>query len=90
MYAHRVLEFARLRPVRSERGARPVPRQSTRVMFFAVEIVCLEDGALEGAGGDILCRWRGRYGDRTEGRMYGRVDGDCYRSVGEWEEKEDG
>lgn len=50
MYAHRVLEFARLSPVRSERGARPVPCQSTRIMFFAVEIVCLEDGTLEGAG----------------------------------------
>jgi hypothetical protein len=84
-----MLEFARLRPVRGIRGARPVPRQGTRVVFFPVEIMCFEDGALEGAERGILCRWRGRCGRCAEGRMDGRVDSDRYRGVGGWEEEDE-
>ena len=84
-----MLEFACVRPVRGIRGARHVPRQGTRIVIFAVEIMCLEDGALEGAGRDVFCRWRGRRGGCAEGRMDGRVDSDRYRGVGGLEEKED-
>lgn len=81
-----MLKFARPRPVRSIRCARPVPRQGARIVLFAVEVVCVEDGALERAGRGVLCRWWGRRGGCADGRMDGRVDGDCNRICG-WEEK---
>lgn len=85
-----MLKLARLRPVRGIRCARVVPRQGACIVFSAVEIVRLEDGALEGAGRGVLCRWRGWCSSCADGRMDGRVGCDCYYcGVGGWEEKEE-
>lgn len=84
-----MLEFARLRPVRGIRGARPIPRQDAGIVFFPKKIMCIEDGALEGAGRGVFCRWWGRCGGCAAGRMNGRVDSDRYHGIGGWEEEKD-
>jgi hypothetical protein len=50
IYAHRMLEVARSRPVRGIGCTRPIPCQGAGIVLFAIEIVRVDDSALEGAG----------------------------------------
>lgn len=57
-----MLEVAVIRPIRRVLRARPIPRQICGIVFFPVEIVCLEDGFLEGRVGCVLCGRRSGIG----------------------------